>query len=531
MNTKTGRPAPTSEPHASKPDGIDRAAADTGMPFFPDLELLAHALGAANIGVWAWDLASNKITWSQNLEAMHGRPPGTFDGSFAGFEEDIHPDDRAMVRTAIQEALDRRRPYSVVYRLPAKPGEDQRWLSASGKVLVDGDAPQTLFGVCRDVTAWMRSEDELRMRAQRQDVVAQLGARALTDEDLQRFLDDMAMMVATMLDVDLVNILELAPGDGELLFRAGYGWKPDVVNIGALPIARGSQAEYTIAALGPVLAPDLRAETRFTPAPVLLDHGVASTMSTTIVGQDRRKYGIFGVHTRRQRTFSEYDMALLASVANIIAGAIQRRQSDQRQKMMIRELHHRSGNLFSQLLALLSQTASTSKSVGELVTRYQARVFALANATRLMVEGGWQPASVLDLLRAQLAPVLDRVTLTGPNVYVEPALAFAISSVAHELVSNAIKHGSLSVLRGKVEVTWSVDRTPHSMTLLLDWQERNGPAPKRPQRSRFGSRLINTVVKRQMNGKVQRTFASGGLRCRLTIPLTHERWPEAAVLG
>ena len=88
----------------------------------------------------------------------------------------------------------------------------------------------------------------------------------------------------------------------------------------------------------------------------------------------------------------------------MIAGAIQRRQADQRHELMIRELRHRSGNLFAQLLALFSQTARNSRSVADLTTKYEARVLALANAHRLITEGGWQSTSLEDLLRVLLAP-------------------------------------------------------------------------------------------------------------------------------
>jgi PAS domain S-box-containing protein len=518
-------------PPSRSKDARERAVGDDAASFFPDMDVVARALEAANIGVWAWDIASNRVTWSKNLEQIHRLPSGSFDGTLSFFESDVHPDDRPTVFAAIKESLETRRPYSVMYRLPSRIDEEQRWLTASGTVIINNGTPETLFGICRDITARVRTEQELRMRAHRQEIVARLGARALTEEDLQALLDEVATTVATMLDVDMVNILELVPGDDALLFRSGCGWKFDIAKMAQIPISSRSQANYTLAAFGPVLVPDLRSETRFAPSPMLLDHGVVSSMSTTIVGHDRRKYGIFSVHAKRRRDFTDYDVALLTSVANIIAGAIQRRQLDERQKMIIRELHHRSGNLFSQLLALLSQTALTSKSVAELVSKYEARVFALANANRLLVEGGWQPASVQELLRAQLAPCLDRVSLTGPNVYVEPGLAFALSCVAHELVSNAIKHGSLSALTGRVDLTWSVDRTQPAMTLVLDWQERGGPAPKRPVRPGFGSRLINTVIKRQMNGHVRRTFQESGLRYRLAIPLTHERWPQAAALA
>ena len=496
--------------------------------YFPDMGIVAHALESAHIGVWAWDIAAQRIAWSSNLEFIHQLPPGTFDGQFATFEQDIHPDDRSAVIATIREALASKKPYSVIYRLPPRPGREQHWISAAGSVLLDHGKPQTMFGVCQDVTARVQTEYELRLRAQRQEMVAKLGALALIEDDLQKLLDEVTATVAGMLDVDLVNVLELLPGDDALHFRSGFGWHPDVVGIRHVPMQPGSQATYTLAAAGPVTVADLPSETRFVPSPVLLEHSAISGVSTTIVGHDSRKYGIFSVHTRRHRLFSEYDVALLTSVANIVAGAIQRRQLDQRQKLMIRELHHRSGNLFSQLLALFSQTASNSRTTAELVSKYEARVMALANAHRLMVEGGWQPASLRELLGAQLAPWLDRIAVAGPNVYLEPDSAFAISSVAHELLSNAIKHGSLSALDGRVEVTWSVGRTERGLTLVLDWQERDGPAPKRNVRAGFGSRLIETVIERQMNGLLDRTYTPNGLKCRFIIPLTHERWPQTS---
>jgi two-component sensor histidine kinase len=446
----------------------------------------------------------------------------------SAFENDIHPDDRPVVVAAIKDSLSHRRPYAVTYRLPPRDGEDDHWVTASGSVLDGHGAAEVLYGICHDVTERVRTEHELRMRAQRQEVVARLGQRALVEEDLQTLLDEVTNTVSTMLGVDIVNVLELAPGDTDLIFRSGCGWRSDVVESFRVPIDPGSQAEYSLSAPAPLVITDLRADTRFTPSQFLLDHEVVSSLTTTIVGHDNRKYGLFSIHCKHQRLFSEYDVALLTSVANIVAGAIQRRQLDQRQKMMIRELHHRSGNLFSQLLALFSQTAANSKSVGELTSKYEARVLALANAHRIIAEGGWQPAALLELLGTQLAPCKDRVTLNGPNIYLEPASAFAVSTVIHELVTNAIKYGSLSALAGGVDIKWSVDRGERGTTFALDWQESGGPPPKRAQRPGFGSRLINTIIERQMGGEIQRTFSSDGLKIRLWIPLTHERWPQAA---
>jgi two-component sensor histidine kinase len=95
------------------------------------------------------------------------------------------------------------------------------------------------------------------------------------------------------------------------------------------------------------------------------------------------------------------------------------------------------------------------------------------------------------------------------------------------LVTNASKHGSLADPNGRVDLTWSVTRTEQGLTLVLDWAESNGPAPNRNIRPGFGSRLINMVIERQLNGRAEQHFGPAGLRTKLTVPLTHERWPGA----
>jgi two-component sensor histidine kinase len=365
----------------------------------------------------------------------------------------------------------------------------------------------------------------LRLRASQQETISRLSERALIETDLQVFFDDTVAITARILDVDFVKILELVPGDAELLLRAGVGWKPGLVGHAHVSTVRGSQAGYALTARGPVIVEDLATETRFESPTLLHEHGVVSGLSCSIAGRDGRAYGVLGVHTGTLRRFTESDVSFLAAVANVIAGAIQRRQLDQRQELMIRELRHRSGNLFSQLLALFSQTAKSSKNLAELVPKYEARVLALANAHRLVTEGGWRSASLIELLNILLAPYLDRIALAGPNVFLEADPTFGLSMAIHELTTNASKHGSLSTRAGRVEVTWQVQRTALGLTLLLNWKEREGPTPKRQRRTGFGSRLVTMVIERQLNGTVRMTYGPDGLDVELTVPLTHERWP------
>ena len=114
---------------------------------------------------------------------------------------------------------------------------------------------------------------------------------------------------------------------------------------------------------------DFAGEKRFELPSYVKDHNCVSGMNVVIAGRDGRAYGILGVCSSRERRFSAQDTMFLAAAANLLAGAIQRRLLEQRHELMIRDMRHRSGNLFSQLLALFSQTARTSKNIPDLTTQ------------------------------------------------------------------------------------------------------------------------------------------------------------------
>jgi two-component sensor histidine kinase len=368
-------------------------------------------------------------------------------------------------------------------------------------------------------------ENELRSRIKQQEALARLGERALVEPDIERLLNDAVTTVALTLSVDFVKILELLPGEIELVLRAGFGWKTDLV--GSIPTSTepNSYARYILDSPAPIATEDFASEARFAVPPYLLDHNCVSSVCVTVAGRDGRAYGILGVCTKRKRRFDGHEVSFLAAIGNLLAGAIQRRQLEQRHELMIRDMRHRSGNLFSQLLALFSQTARNSKSVADLASKYQARVLALANAHRLITEGGWKSIPIMDLLYVVLGPYLDRTSFSGPNIDIEPDPIFHLSAALQELASNAVKHGSLSRPKGQLELSWSVSRTQRGMTLGLDWIEKNGPPARRPRRVGFGTRLISLVIERQLNGEVHRSFSQNGLSVHMIVPLTHERWP------
>jgi PAS domain S-box-containing protein len=521
-----GKNTPESNGLAS--DIAQAKAQNTTEDFFPSAATVRSGLESARIGVWSWDATTNALTWSINLESLHGLPPHSFNGTLAGFLDSIHAEDRANVEALLKEAMHAQSPFRARYRTPQRNGRGECWLEATGTVVAEGGKAKGLSGLCYDITNRVSLENELRTRAKQQEALAQLGERALAEPDLERLLNDAVSTVALTLSVDFVNILELMPGERELLLRAGFGWKSELTGTVLTTADPDSLARLTLDSAGPVVADDLAAEKRFAVPPYLSQHNCVSGMSVVIAGRDGHAYGILGIGSSRRRHFSAQEAMFLAAAANLLAGAIQSRLLEQRNELMIRDMRHRSGNLFSQLLALFSQTARTSKNIPDLTAKYQARVLAMANAHRLITEGGWQSIPLMDLLHAVLGPYLDRISLKGPNIDLEPDPVFSLNAALHELAANAIKHGSLSRSKGQLDLHWLVERTDRGMTLIMDWSERNGPPARRPRKSGFGTRLIDLVIQRQLNGEVIRTFSSHGLSVKMLVPLTHERWPTPA---
>jgi two-component system CheB/CheR fusion protein len=125
-------------------------------------EQLRVALEAGHLGAWDWDIAGNQITWSTMLEKIHGLAPGSFSGTFAAYQHDMHPEDRDRVLSAITRTMEERSEYHVIYRINRPDGE-VRWLEAYGRLLCDAAGnPQRLTGVCTDVTERRKSEAQLR---------------------------------------------------------------------------------------------------------------------------------------------------------------------------------------------------------------------------------------------------------------------------------------------------------------------------------------------------------------------------------
>ncbi|WP_334062921.1 MASE1 domain-containing protein [Limimaricola cinnabarinus] len=199
----------------------------------------------------------------------------------------------------------------------------------------------------------------------------------------------------------------------------------------------------------------------------------------------------------------------------VIQDITERKRSEAVRHMLMREVNHRSKNLLSVVQVIARQTASHSPQ--DFITAFGARLRALAANQDILVNNEWQRIELAELVGAQLGhfgTVGPRLRLSGPPVMVPPAAAQALGLALHELATNAAKYGSLSTPRGHVDISWTIGEEGFWMR----WRESGGPPVTPPQRTGFGSRILDDLTASSMSGRVSLDYAADGLVWELRCP-------------
>ena len=187
------------------------------------------------------------------------------------------------------------------------------------------------------------------------------------------------------------------------------------------------------------------------------------------------------------------------------------RRAEERQHLLIDELNHRVKNTLATVLSLSSQSAKAAVSAQDYADRFQARVIALSRAHNTLTRTCWQGAALLEILETGLQPYADNVSLTGPDCALGNHAAESLSLIVHELATNAAKYGALSSGGGSVEVSWRED----GGFVVLTWAETSKRPVAVPERSGFGTRLIQRLAAGDLQGDSHIDYRPGGILARV----------------
>ena len=223
----------------------------------------------------------------------------------------------------------------------------------------------------------------------------------------------------------------------------------------------------------------------------------------------------------RSDEWTQADLEVAQSLQNAAAQVNAPRQhladNNLRLNLMVRELNHRVMNILSLVQSLAVRTKQAATSVEDYAKTLEQRIIALAGAHNLLTLDELSGARMHDLVEQELRPYMKDLHVTGsdgPDVHFRHDAAPVIVLVIHELTSNAVKHGALSVEGGKVAVNWKyLDNG-----LEIRWQETNGPIVQTPSRDGFGRSIIESAIPYELNGKAVLGFEPSGIEARFWLP-------------
>jgi len=194
----------------------------------------------------------------------------------------------------------------------------------------------------------------------------------------------------------------------------------------------------------------------------------------------------------------------------------ERRESQKRQTLLMREVDHRAKNVLAVVQAVI-RLARTPEARPYAET-LEARVQALARAHELLARDQFQSASLRELVHNELTPYQDgaKTTADGPDIALAPNVVQPMSMALHELATNALKHGALSHPDGSLSVTWDVPDGSDEM--VLHWSEHHQASrTAAPGKSGTGLSVLRGSVE-QFGGSLALEWCEGGLSCHIGVP-------------
>ncbi|MBY0612213.1 MAG: PAS domain-containing protein [Beijerinckiaceae bacterium] len=444
---------------------------------------LQIATEAASLAIFEWDVTTGMATWDDRMFEIFGRRKEDGPLGSAEFKATVvHPDDAQACADAIRQGIATGSIERLEYRI-RKPDGAMSWIRMSGRFNVPEDGGSLrLVGVAEDITA------EKISGLEQERVLALLKAVTNSTPDLI-YTKDRSSRLTFANPATLETIGKPWP---DLAGRSDMEWHHNPEE------ARSNMAN------------DRR----------VIENGRSETVEEVFSNDE----GILVYLSTK---------APLYNAANEIIGMVgistditERKANEEQRQFLMRELTHRSKNLLAVVQSMARQTATMSQSMTDFQSRFSARLLGLATSHDLLLQEEWRGASIRQLVISQLGHLIDmidsRILLSGPDGLLQPEAAQNIGLALHELSTNAAKYGALSNENGQVYIRWGIlPCVGAEERFFIQWQEDGGPTVTPPQRRGFGHSVMERLVARALDGKVDLDFNPNGVVWRLEIGRNH----------
>lgn len=221
--------------------------------------------------------------------------------------------------------------------------------------------------------------------------------------------------------------------------------------------------------------------------------------------------------------FGRLGAAIDAYMDELVIARTQRQKDEEQRTLLTQELDHRVKNLLATVQAVARQTFRSTSVDPASFAMFNQRLAAIGEAHALLMKGGWQSASLLDIVNTAIRPFNtsepSRFTVSGPELVLHSRAALGLGMVLHELSTNAVKYGALSDDAGHVHIWWETTTVGDAASLFFEWRETGGPTVIPPENKGFGSTMIERMLGSQIGGKVEMAYEVTGAVFRVTVPV------------
>jgi two-component sensor histidine kinase len=373
----------------------------------------------------------------------------------------------------------------------------------------------------------------LYQRICQQEILSELGVKALQGASLNVLLSETVRLVAKGLDAEFSKILEYLPSENQFLVRAGVGWKEGVVGVARLGADLASPGGFALRTGKAVISNHLENDERFRTPEILQQHGVRRAMNVILQG-DGRPFGVLEVDSRSGNDFVEHDLAFLQGAANLLGMAIERERHQRsltaaldRHKVLLKEMNHRVKNSLTMVASVLALQAGDAAN-SEFTTHLEEasnRVRAIARAhDQLSRSSNIERMDVGVYLKMMCADLDESVANCDVRVEAEEGVeidtgrAIAAAMIVNELITNAVKYAYEGKQGGKIWVSLA-RRNKDRFEIKVRDEGQGLPPNFNPGKAKsLGMRIISLLA-RQLEAILSIRDRAHGSEFSILVPL------------
>lgn len=430
-----------------------------------------QSMEAGKMMLYTSAVTQNVMQRSDNSMSVVGLPSH---GSISDWTICIFPEDLPYVENAFRSLTPDEPNYKIEYRFRHAVTGRRFWVLDSGTAEFDEDEnPQCMRGAILNISSGVRDETDIRDSARLHSIAAEAAQMGIWHFDRLSNRLTFSNELLALLEID----------------RTTFGNNPEAIIRRVHPddLAIWRQERKKIFAPGGKLEFEFR----------------------VIFPQRNIRWFLVRGHMVRRPDGVELESY------GVMIDVTERKDSEKHQTMLLRELSHRVSNTLAVIQSIMRQTLRAKNDPKAFAQAFEGRINSLAVSHTLLTSADWQGGTLSDLINIQLRGIVDnlesKIVLHGPEIVLPAETATQIGLVLHELGTNAVKYGALSVDTGKISISWSL--LPGKVQLV--WCEQGGPPiDEVPSYTGFGTSLISQSV-----DSMNCSYDHAGLICRMELLL------------